>query len=116
LLSGEIAWMTDSANLPWSRHGDHVSLSVRLTPKAARNEIVGIAQLSGGRPVLQIRVRAVPSEGAANEALIVLLAKTLGLPKQAVQLVSGATGRVKCLRLSGKADALELELARAARL
>jgi hypothetical protein len=108
--------MAGSASIPWSRRGDHVILSVRLTPKSARDEIVGVGCLSDGRPVLQVRVRALPEDGAANEALVKLLAKALRLPMSAVRLDCGATGRVKILRLGGEADAVEASLARASRL
>lgn len=105
--------MTD---LPWSPRGDHVILTVRLTPKSARDEIAGLGSLSDGRPVLQVRVRALPQEGAANEALVKLLAKALHLPATSIRLESGATGRVKCLRLTGDAATLQVALGRAARL
>jgi len=101
-----------SADVPWSLRGDHLTVTVRLTPKSARDEIVGVAVMSDLRTVLQVRVRALPQDGAANEALIKVLAKALGLPTTSVRLESGATGRVKCLRLSGDATLLRERLAR----
>jgi uncharacterized protein (TIGR00251 family) len=105
-----------TAEVPWSLRGDHLILAVRLTPKSARDEIVGVGRLSDGRPVLQVRVRALPQDGAANEALIKVLAKALGFPTTSVRLESGATGRVKCLRLSGDATLLRERLGRASRI
>jgi len=50
---------------------------------------------------LRIRLSAPPVDGAANEALIRYLAERLGLPRSAVELVSGASGRRKVLRIGG---------------
>ncbi|MFZ2490505.1 MAG: DUF167 family protein [Thermoanaerobaculia bacterium] len=103
-------------SLPWSLRGDHLILTVRLTPKAARDEISGVGHLSDERAVLQVRVRALPQDGAANEALVKVLAKALHLPTTSVRLESGATGRVKCLRLIGDPRTIEEALGKAARL
>jgi uncharacterized protein (TIGR00251 family) len=88
---------------PWNLRGGDVLLSVRLTPKASRDEIAGVARLADGSPILKVRVRAAPQDGEANEALLRLLAKTLGVPPSAVQLEWGAGGRVKILCLQGDA-------------
>jgi uncharacterized protein (TIGR00251 family) len=48
-----------------------------------------------GREELEVRVAAAPTDGAANEELIGLLAKALGIPKSAAELVSGHTSRHK---------------------
>jgi uncharacterized protein len=97
-------------SLPWTVRRDGVALSVRLTPKSARDALEGIEQLADGRIVLKARVRALPEAGAANTALIRLLAKALALPSSAVTLESGATGRVKTLMLRGDCEAIEARL------
>ena len=61
-----------------------IVLTVRLTPKADRDAIDGIGVLADGRAVAQVRVRALPEDGAANAALVALIAKTFGRPKSAV--------------------------------
>ena len=48
------------------------------------------------------RVRAVPEDGKANEALIALLAKTLAVPKSHLRIVSGATSRLKRIAIAGQ--------------
>jgi len=48
-----------------------------------------------------VRVSAPPVEGAANEAVVELLAGLLELPRRAVALVSGEHGRVKRVRIEG---------------
>jgi uncharacterized protein (TIGR00251 family) len=80
---------------------DTVLLAVRVTPKASRDECSGIGEDADGRQHLMIRVRAIPSDGAANKAVIALVAKLFGLPKSAVSLHSGGTQRIKCLALRG---------------
>jgi uncharacterized protein (TIGR00251 family) len=99
---------------PWSFRGVGLILSVRLTPKSARDEIGGIDELADGRMVLKARVRAVPRDGEANEALIRLLAKALRIPAGAVRIEAGASGRLKTVHLQGDAETLAATLARLA--
>jgi uncharacterized protein (TIGR00251 family) len=74
---------------------------VRLTPRASRNGIDGIVTGADGRTALQIRLTAPPVDGAANDALIAFLAKTLDMRKSDISMVSGQTSRLKILQLSG---------------
>ncbi len=80
---------------------DGLDLFVRLTPKSSMDAISGIATSADGSVHLLARVRAVPEKGAANAALERLLARTLGLPPSTIKVVSGATSRLKTVRLSG---------------
>jgi len=97
---------------PWSLREDGLYLSVRLTPKSSRDEIGGLETLADGRTVLKVRVRAVPQEGEANEALQRLLAKALHVSASAVRIESGASGRVKTLHLKGDAATFAADLSR----
>ena len=81
-----------------------VRLSVRLTPGAASDRIDGRDVDAEGRPVLKVRVRARPVEGEANEALIKLLAKALGVPKSAVVLLRGGQSRTKMVGVEGLSE------------
>jgi hypothetical protein len=87
-------------------HRDGLLVSVRLTPKSAKDGLEGIERLADGRFVVKARVRAVPEDGAANRALIRLFAKALRLPARAVSLESGPTSRLKTLLLKGDPIAL----------
>jgi len=71
-------------------------ISVRLTPRASREEIVGLRD-----GVLQVRVTAPPVDGAANEALVRLLAKALHVPPRDLRIASGATARTKVVEVAG---------------
>jgi uncharacterized protein YggU (UPF0235/DUF167 family) len=57
-------------------------------------------------------VRAVPSEGEANAALVRLLARTLGIPPRSIVLAAGASSRLKRLVISGDGPALIAALER----
>lgn len=91
---------------PWSASPGGVRLTVRLTPKGGRDAIDGIETMSDNRAVLKIRVRAAPSEGEANAALIKLIARAVGVPPRDVSLVAGATARIKRLNISGDGPTL----------
>jgi uncharacterized protein len=71
-----------------------VRLRVRLQPRAACNRIVG-----RHGDAIKIQVHAPPVEGAANAALIDLLAEALDVPRRAVRIVQGATGRDKLVEI-----------------
>jgi uncharacterized protein YggU (UPF0235/DUF167 family) len=86
---------------PWRAGPDGLDLTVRLTPKGGRDALDGVELLADGRPVLKARVRAAASDGAANAALIGLLARTLRVPQRDVSLTAGAGGRIKRLRVVG---------------
>ena len=100
----------DQSAVPWSIVSDGVVLNVRLTPKGGRDAVDGVEFLSDGRPVLKVRVRAAPSEGEANAALVQVIARALGVAGRAVELAAGATSRVKRLRILGDAAALTARL------
>jgi uncharacterized protein (TIGR00251 family) len=70
-------------------------VAVRVTPRAARDDIA----LEGDR--LRIRLHAPPVEGAANAALVELLARILDVPRRSVTLERGATSREKVVAIAG---------------
>lgn len=96
----------------WVRAPDGVVVTIRLTPKSARDEICGLERLSDGRAVVKAKVRAAPEKGEANEALLRLLASALGAPRSQAALLSGATNRLKTIKVQGDADAIEARLRR----
>ncbi len=97
--------------MPWRIRPNGLEVQVRVTPRGGRDAIDGVEALSDGRPVLKVRVRAVPEDGAANEGVRRLLAKALKLPASAVSLEVGATARLKTFAISGEGEALAKSLA-----
>jgi uncharacterized protein len=87
---------------PWAPTTGGAALAVGLTPKGGCDAIDGVQVLADGRPA----VRAEPANGEANTALIRLVAKAVGVPPRDVALVSGATGRLKRLLISGDGQTL----------
>jgi uncharacterized protein YggU (UPF0235/DUF167 family) len=85
---------------------------VRLTPRGGRDALGGAREDATGRAQLLARVSPPPVEGAANAALVKLVAKSLRVPKSAVTLVSGETARVKTLDIVGDPAVLERALKR----
>jgi uncharacterized protein YggU (UPF0235/DUF167 family) len=80
-------------------------LIVRVTPRGGRDAIDGWTWDEAGRPVLRLRVAAAAADGAANAAVLALLAKALGRPKSALRLLRGETARVKQIEVDGLDEA-----------
>ena len=95
---------------PYTVVAGGVRLVVRLTPRASRNGVDGVAADADGRLILKLRLTAPPVEGAANRALVEYLAGALGLRKADIMIQSGETGRLKILHLSGDGAILAARL------
>jgi uncharacterized protein (TIGR00251 family) len=76
--------------------GDSVRLAVRVQPRAARSAVTGVRD-----GALLVRVAAPPVDGAANEALVRLLAGWLGVARRDVSIVGGAASRSKLVDVRG---------------
>ena len=77
-------------------------IAVRLTPRAARDELAGVHD-----GVLLARVCAAPHDGEANRALCRLIARAAGVPPTRVTVVRGQHRRDKVVAVSGvERDAL----------
>jgi len=71
-------------------------ISVRVQPRAARNEVAG---MYGG--AIRIRLTAPPVDNAANEALVKFLAGRLGVPRHRVRVVAGLSSHSKIVEFDG---------------
>lgn len=71
-------------------------MTVRVQPRASDNRIAGVHG-----EALKVRLTAPPVDGAANEALVELLAGTFGIPIRAVTIVAGMSSRTKVVELEG---------------
>lgn len=94
----------------WRATRDGIEVRVRLTPKAARDAVEGLARLDDGTAVLRVRVRAVPEAGRANAALTELIAARVGVAKSRVRVVAGAASRLKLVVIGGEPGALAAQL------
>lgn len=74
--------------------------AVRLSPRAARDGVDGVVDGD-----LRCRVTAPPAEGAANAALLRLLAGELAVPRGSLRIVVGATARTKVIEVEGRTAA-----------
>ena len=81
----------------------NLELDIRVQPRAGRNAI----EIDGER--ITVRVTAAPESGKANDAVVALLAKRLGVPKRSVQIVRGHKSRDKRIRIDNisSVDAIE---------
>jgi uncharacterized protein YggU (UPF0235/DUF167 family) len=85
-------------------------LSARLTPKASRDEVIGV-EIFDGAPVLKTRVRALPEAGRANAALETLIARWLGVPPSSVKIARGTKSRLKQVSVEGESAVLAERIA-----
>ncbi len=92
--------------MPIAPMADGIVVTVRLTPRGGRDALNGVAIDAAGRAMLRARVSAPPEAGAANAALLALLADAFGIAKRTLTLASGATQRVKRVHIAGDPAAL----------
>ncbi|HEX8952451.1 MAG TPA: DUF167 domain-containing protein [Polyangia bacterium] len=79
-----------------------ITFDVQVVPRASRDRL---GPVHGDR--LKVQLTAPPVDGAANDALVQLVAKALGRPRGDVAIVRGHTGRRKTVRVAGASrDAL----------
>lgn len=90
--------MSDNAQPPveLESHPQGVVLAIRAHPKAKKNAITGVHD---GR--LKVSVTQAPEKGKANDAIVQLLAKSLGLKRSQITIHAGATSQQKAVLLEG---------------
>jgi len=84
-----------------------VSVTVRVTPRAGKTTVAGVRE-----NVLLVKLAAAPVDGAANAALIVLLAEVFEVPRRDIAIVGGDRSRTKRVAFVGaSASVMEARLA-----
>jgi uncharacterized protein (TIGR00251 family) len=81
-----------------SRADDEVmscQLPIRVTSRSATPGVGGWRAAADGREELEVRVAEAPADGAANRAVIRLLARALGISRSEVSIISGEASRHK---------------------
>jgi uncharacterized protein (TIGR00251 family) len=81
------------------RDGDRLTFGIRVTPRASANAVAGERE-----GALLVRVTAPPVGGKANDAVITLLARVLGVPRGAVRVERGAAARTKRVSVPANAE------------
>ena len=71
-------------------------VAIRVQPRASREGVQGVRG-----EAIAIQLKAAPVDGAANAALLKLLARVLKVPQSSIELVRGSTGRSKWIRVEG---------------
>lgn len=89
---------------------DGARMPVRLTPRASREGVQGLAFEADGSTVVKMSVTAPPEDGKANAALIKLLATAWGVPKSSISIASGAASRRKTVLVAGERPAIRRKL------
>ncbi len=97
--------------LPFRLGRDGATLAVRVTPKAAQDRVLGLSDAAAGGVALKLAVHAPSRGGAANDALIRLLAKHFGLRQSDLSIKTGAGGRHKLVHIAGDPAVLGNRLA-----
>ena len=82
-----------------SQHGAALRIAVQVTPNAAKSEV-----LEAIEGALKIRLKALPIEGRANEALLCFIADLLDVPKGRVCVTHGLTSRLKLVEVQTGSD------------
>jgi uncharacterized protein (TIGR00251 family) len=85
-------------------------LAIRVTARSARPGIGAWRRGADGRDELEVRVAEAPSDGAANDAVVKLLAKALGISRSEVTIISGHTARHKRVATPFEIDDLRRRL------
>lgn len=85
-------------------------LSIRVTPRSAKPGVGEWKTDPAGRSFLEVRVASAPTDGAANEEVIKILAKAVGLPKSRLSIASGHTARLKRIEMPLTEDEMRARL------
>ena len=75
------------------------TITVKLTPGAKQNKVIGWEEDLFGDRTLKVQVTAIPEKGKANKALIALLSKHWKVPKSSITIIRGETSRIKILEI-----------------
>lgn len=76
-----------------------IQFAVKVSPRSSRQAVEGVIRDADGGKMLKIAVNAAPDDGKANQAVLALLARTIGIARTRLTLVSGATARKKIIRM-----------------
>ena len=76
--------------------GRSLVITVRARPRSSVSSLE-----EDGSGTWTARLRSAPVDGKANAELIALVAKRFGFPKSSIEVISGSSGRLKLVKISG---------------
>lgn len=82
--------------ITFSESENSITFALRVIPRASRSEVVG--EFDGH---LKVKISAPPVDGAANAEVIRLMARSFGVARSAISIISGETSRSKRVRIEG---------------
>ena len=91
--------MIDRSSVLWTGDG-RLFVRIKVTPKSSADRIEGLTPSASGA-ALKVKVSAAPEDGAANDAVVGLIAEWAGIARNRVEIVSGLRSRVKTVAISG---------------
>ena len=89
-------WTLHNPMISYTEKDGILTFRVQVVPRASRSEIMG--EHDGA---LRVRIAAPPVDGAANQELVRLVARALGVPRSAIEITAGHAGKLKTLRVAG---------------
>ena len=90
----------------YTEKGGSLFFTIRVVPRASKSDIVG--ELDGA---LKVRVASPLVDGAANAELVRFLAKTFGVSKSEIEILSGETSKTKQIKIENLKGEKLLEIA-----
>ncbi|MBK7905531.1 MAG: DUF167 domain-containing protein [Gemmatimonadetes bacterium] len=94
------------SHFPVTERDGAVRFAVRVQPRSSRTGVEGVHG-----DALKVRVNAPPVDGAANEAVVEVLAEALGVPRRLIRIVTGESSRSKVVEIAGVGAAAIRDLA-----
>ena len=91
-------------------------IAVHVTPRGGKDAIMGVKADAAGMEEVHIKVTAPPDGGKANKAVCQVLAKSIGVPKSAVEVVRGTTSRHKLVEAQAEQKLIDAWYAELPRL
>jgi hypothetical protein len=85
-------------------------IAIHVTPRSAKPGVGGWRTGANGREELEVRVAEAPADGAANAAVVKLLATALRISRSEVTITAGATSRRKRVQLPLEAGEIRRRL------
>ena len=73
-----------------------ITLKIKVTTKSQKTEIFWILW----EDILKLRVKAIPEKGKANKEIINFFAKSLGISKNNIEIISGLTDELKIIKIN----------------